>query len=343
MKVIWNYNNVMGKNGRSYIRKIRYAVQWAVFLMVLYAGYTFYLFTKSIEMGLSPVVGRSPSVEGFMPIGALMALKLWVTTGMFDPIHPAALVIFIGALLLAVLLKKSFCGWICPVGTLSEIVWKFGRKALGRNFKMHKYIDYPLRSLKYIIMAFFVYAIIIKMTPVQILGFLNTPYWKVSDIKLLRFFADMSTTTQVTLAALFVPSFFYKNFWCRYLCPYGGLLGVISLMSPVKIKRVESNCIDCGLCSKNCPSLLPVDKKEYVRSAECTGCLTCVSYCPAKDALDADIGGRSKIRPLVYASMVVVVFFGVILAARLTGHWHSSLLYKELINFMPLLDSLPHP
>lgn len=343
MRLIWDYNNAMEKIDRSYTRKLRYAVQWVLFFMVLYAGYTFHLFTKSIEMGLAPAVGRSPSVEGFMPIGALMALKLWFTTGIFDPIHPAALVIFIGALLLAVLLKKSFCGWICPVGTLSEVLWKIGRMIFGRNFRIHKYIDYPLRSLKYIVAAFFVNAIIFQMTPSQISAFLNTPYWKVSDIKLLRFFADMSTTTQVTLAVLFALSFFYKNFWCRYLCPYGGLLGVISLLSPVKIKRIEAKCINCGLCSKNCPSLLPVDKKEYVRSAECTGCMTCVSYCPAKGALDADIAGRAKVRPLVYAGMVAVIFFSVILAARLTGHWHSSLSYGELVNFMPFLDSLAHP
>jgi len=39
-----------------------------------------------------------------------MSLKLWVTEGIFDSIHPAALVIFVAALLLAVVIKKGFCG-----------------------------------------------------------------------------------------------------------------------------------------------------------------------------------------------------------------------------------------
>lgn len=289
-----------------------------------------------------PAVSRPPSVEGFMPIGALMALKLWITEGIFDPIHPAALVIFIGAILLAALLKKSFCGWICPVGTLSEAVWKAGRKIFGKNFIIPKYIDYALRSIKYILMAFFLYVIIIKMTPVQITEFLNTPYWKVSDIKLLKFFTEMSLTTKITLGVLFGLSLLYKNFWCRYLCPYGGLLGLLSSVSPVKIRRNETKCIQCGLCTKNCPSLLLVDKKDAIHSPECTGCLTCVSHCPARDALDAAIA-NNKLRPEIFISAVIVVFFGVVLIAKLTGKWHSSVSLDELRSLMPYIHTLAHP
>lgn len=332
----------MGKIDRSYIRKIRYAIQWTIFLIVIYSGYKFYLFTQALEQGLMPAVNRPPSVEGFMPIGALMALKLWITEGVFDPIHPAALVIFIVAILSAILLKKSFCGWICPVGTLSEAVWKAGRKVFGKSFIIPKYIDYPLRSIKYILMAFFLYIIAIKMSSSQIAGFLNTPYWKVSDIKLLKFFTEMSLTTKITLGMLFGLSLLYKNFWCRYLCPYGGLLGLLSVLSPIKIRRNDAACIQCGLCSKNCPSLLPVDKKETIHSPECTGCLTCVSHCPARDALDVTIANK-KIRPEVFISAVIAVFFGVILIAKLTGKWHSSVSLDELKTLMPFIHTLAHP
>lgn len=333
----------MEKIDRSYIRKIRYTIQWAIFVIVIYAGYKFYLFTQALEQGLIPAATRPPSVEGFMPIGALMALKLWITEGIFDPIHPAALVIFIGAILLAVLFKKSFCSWICPVGTLSDAVWKIGKKIFGKNFTIMKYIDYPLRSLKYILMAFFLYVIIIKMTPVQIADFLNTPYWKVSDIKLLKFFTEMSLITKITLGVLFGLSLLYKNFWCRYLCPYGGLLGLLSSISPVKIRRNETKCIQCGLCTKNCPSLLPVDKKESIRSPECTGCLTCVSHCPARDALDTAIPNKRALRPEVFISAVIAVFFGVILIAKLTGTWHSSVSLDELRALMPFIHTFAHP
>lgn len=333
----------MEKTDRSYVRKLRYLVQWSVFLMVMYAGVSFYFFVSALEHGALPSATRSPSIEGFMPIGALMSLKLWLAEGVFDPVHPAALALFTGSLALALLLKKSFCGWICPVGTLSDAAWKTGRKAFGREFTIPAYIDYPLRSLKYILMAFFLYIILIKMSAPQISVFLNTPYWKVADVKLLKFFTEMSLTTGITLSALLGLSLLYKNFWCRYLCPYGGLLGLLSALSPVKVKRNGEKCIRCGLCAKHCPSLLPVDRKIRIKSPECTGCLSCVSHCPAKGALDISVAGKKSVPPVIFAAAVAGIFFILIFAAMAGGKWHSSVTPGELRNLVPSLKYLEHP
>lgn len=333
----------MEKIDRAYVRKLRAAVQWAVVAMTLYAGVSFYFFVRALESGAVPSITRSPAVEGFLPIGALMAVKLWIAEGVFDPLHPAALVLFIAALLLAVLLKKSFCGWVCPVGTISESVGTAGAKVFGRNFGLPKYLDYPLRSVKYLLMAFFLFIVFINMSPVQIGAFLNTPYWKVADVKMLRFFTHMSPATGITLAALFGLSLVYKNFWCRYLCPYGGLLGLLSMASPVKIGRNEARCIRCGACTKNCPSLIPVANLTTVKTPECTGCLTCVSRCPAKGALDARLAGKRTVRPEAVAALIVGIFFGLIGLARLAGLWHSSLAPEELMRLLPFLNGLEHP
>jgi polyferredoxin len=333
----------MEKIDRSYVRKIRYSVQWAIFLMVAYAGYMFYMFASALESGILPPVTRPPSIDGFMPIGGAMALKLWITEGVFDPIHPSALVIFVGALLVSFLLKKSFCGWICPVGTISEFVWKIGDKVFGKNLRTYKYIDYPLRSLKYILMFFFLYIIFLKMSPDEITSFLNTPYWKTADIKLMKFFTEMSLTTKITLSALFGLSLLYKNFWCRYLCPYGGLLGLLSSASPIKITRDKDRCIQCGLCAKHCPASLPVNALSVVKTPECTGCLTCVSRCPEKDALDAKAAGKVMIKPEWFIVGVIAVFFGVILIGHISGNWHSSITNKELLLLIPMLKNLSHP
>ena len=51
-----------------------------------------------------------------------------------------------------------------------------------------------------------------------------------------------------------VASVFVQNFWCRYLCPYGALLGLTSLLSPLRIRREPAACIDCAKCAKACPS-----------------------------------------------------------------------------------------
>lgn len=331
------------KADRPQIRKTRYAVQWTIFLLVVYAGYQFTVFVDAIEKGKLPVVQRPPSVEGFLPIGGLMSLKLWATTGVFDSIHPAAPVILLAALAVSFVFRKAFCGWICPVGTFSEAVWKTGQKIFGRTYRIPAYADYAFRSLKYLLMVFFLFIIVVKMSPPQILSFLETPYWKVADIKMLKFFTEMSVASKITLSALVILSLFYKNFWCRYLCPYGALAGLLGSAGPVTIKRDADLCIQCGLCTKNCPSLLPVDKKETIKSPECTGCLTCVSYCPAKGALDVSVSDRKTFRPEIFILLALALFYSIILAAMLAGKWHSSVSVEELMTLIPSLQNLGHP
>ena len=333
---------------RSYLRYLRYAVQWSIFFFLIYAGYNFYLFVNyfsSDEVGapLIPPVSRPPSVEGFLPIGALVSLKLWITTGIFDRIHPAGLVIFIAAVVMSLLLKKSFCGWICPVGALSDLTWKLGKKISGKNFILNRHIDYPLRSLKYLLIMFFIYVIVVKMPPSEIFQFLEGDYYVIADVKMLYFFTKMTTLTFVTLLILFIGSLFYKNFWCRYLCPYGALLGLISLCSPVKITRNQDACIDCGKCTKNCPATLPVGEKVRIKSPECTGCLTCVSHCPAKGALDISFTKSRILNPLVFVILIVGLFFGVIAIGKITDRWNSAVAYEEYKRIIPQASLLEHP
>jgi polyferredoxin len=341
----------MEKINRSYIRYIRYTIQWGLFFFLVYAGYQFFLFVEYFlndqvlfaEALLNPPVKRPPSVEGFLPIGALMSLKLWLTTGIFDRIHPAGLIIFIAALLMSLFLKKSFCGWICPVGAFSDVTGKIGKKICGRSYRIHNYIDYPLRSLKYLLMLFFLYVIIIKMPSFAIVQFLEGSYYKISDVKMLYFFTKMTTATLVTLLLLFMLSLIFKNFWCRYLCPYGALVGLISLCSPLKITRNEDDCIHCEKCTRNCPSLLPVEKKRRVSSPECTGCLTCVSHCPAQGALDVAATENRPVNPLLFAILILFLFFGTVGVGKLTGKWHSAVTFKEYQQLIPGASLLKHP
>lgn len=338
----------MERIDRSYIRIIRLSLQWGIFILAVHAGMRLYLFERQF-VSSSPLSNggvldpRPPLVDGFLPIGALMGLRLWFAEGVFDPVHPAALVILLAAVATALILKKGFCGWICPVGTLSEAVYKIGGKLLSRNLRVHKYADYPLRSVKYILMGFFLYVVFIKMTTPDIEAFLGTPYWIIADIKMLKFFTEISGLTLIVLLLLFLLSLPVKNFWCRYLCPYGALLGLLSLASPLKITRNEDACTHCKTCTKNCPSLLPVERKKRVRSPECTGCLTCVSGCPSSGALDAALPSGRTLRPTIYALLILTVFFGIITAGKLTGHWHSSVSHEEYRALVPIAGRFGHP
>ncbi len=328
---------------RPYLRVLRYMMQWTVLGIVVHGGIGLYGFLRTLQAGQVPSIGKPLSVEGFMPIGALMALKLWVAERIFDPLHPAALVIFITALLTALFLKKGFCGWICPVGTVSEICWKAGKGIFGRNFSLPPYIDYALRSVKYLVMAFFLYVILVRMSSESIRAFLFTPYWMAADLKLLLFFTEMSGTTLAVLLILATSSLLVKNSWCRYFCPYGALLGLLSILSPLKVTREASNCVHCRRCTESCPALLPVEEKERIHSPECTGCLTCVSVCPGRGALEVALPDRRKVHPLVHVAMIVLLFWGGVLAAKATGHWKSAITVEQYRAIVPHLKELEHP
>jgi polyferredoxin len=139
-----------------------------------------------------------------------------------------------------------------------------------------------------------------------------------------------------------------QNFWCRYLCPYGALLGLVSVFSPTRIRRDAAACIDCGKCTLACPSSLPVDKLLSVRSAECTACMECVAVCPAQDALRAGLAslpGRSKPRLPAWAlaAGIALLFLGIIGYARITRSWASDIPAQVYTILVPHADQASHP
>src|SRR5260370_10212708 len=245
----------------------------------------FSLFVRYYETGGKSLWAARPAgVEGWLPIASLMNLKVLLLTGQMPRLHPAGMFLLIAFLAASWLFRKSFCGWLCPVGTISEYLWKLGRQTFGRNFRLPRKLDVGLRSLKYLLLALFLFAVG-SMTVAGIVAFLEGPYGIVDDVKMLNFFRFLGLAGGIVIALLVIVSVFVQNFWCRYLCPYGALMGLVALASPLRIRRETSQCIDCGKCAKACPSALPVDKLIAIRSPACTVCLEGVASCPAAGPL----------------------------------------------------------
>lgn len=334
-------------------RQIRQAVQWSFVGLNVWIAIHFWLWVRYFERGgQSLFVSRPAGVEGWLPIAGLMNLKYLLVTGHISAIHPAAMFLLMAFLGMSLFLKKAFCSWVCPIGTLSENLWKFGRKILRRNLRLPMWADIPLRSLKYVLLAFFVF-IIGSMSVEELAGFMQSPYALVADVKMLNFFRDLGVTAAIVLGVLVLLSMLVQNFWCRYLCPYGALMGIASLLSPLKIRRDADACIDCGKCARACPANLPVDSLVQIRSAECTACIACVASCPAKNALQFSLAPRGvstpaerwrrrSLGPLATACILVCIFFGVVVYAKSTGHWETHLpraIYMELV---PGANELTH-
>lgn len=320
------------------IRLIRRVIQFFFLLFTLWIGWGFYRFVLHFEQSGNPFVTRPDSVDAFLPIGGFMAAKYFLLTGIIEPLHPAGFVMFAAICGVSLALKKGFCGWICPVGTVSQYLWMLGERLFGRNFITGKYTDIGLRSLKYILLGFFVVLIGIAMTPNIMLLFFITDYYKVADVRMMKFFTEMSRLTFWILVLLASLSLLYKNFWCRYLCPYGALLGILSRLSPVKVRRNDEKCTRCGACTKACPMLIEVERQSVIDSAECFGCMTCVGICPSKGALELSVRGRrgrAAMRPLLYPVLLIALFYLVIGIGMVAGKWHSLIPYEEYQRLIP--------
>jgi polyferredoxin len=322
---------------------LRHTVQ-AVFLALnVWIAAEFYLFVRFYETGgQSAWAGRPPGVEGWLPIAALMNLKVLIFTGQMPSLHPAGMFLLIGFLAASWLFRKSFCGWLCPVGTISEYLWRLGRETFGRTFRLPRPVDLALRSVKYLLLGLFLFAVG-SMSVTAIHSFLEGPYGVVDDVKMLNFFRYLGLTGGIVLALLVVASVFVQNFWCRYFCPYGALMGLASLASPLRIRRVESLCIDCAKCARACPSALPVDRLVTIRSAECTGCLQCVAECPAAGALYLSAPLRRRASPWTVAAGVAILFLGVCGYARWSGHWRTDLPSSTYFELIPNANEFTHP
>ena len=336
-----NEINQTSKNRANHnIQTYRKIVQYLFLAVTVLIGVQFSIFVSQLEKGILPTMTRPPGIEAFLPISSLMSFKYWLVSGIFNPIHPSGLIIFLVILSTAILLKRGFCSWVCPIGLLTEYLNRLHRFIFRKDVKIPLWLDYPLRSLKYLLLFFFIWAIIIKMNVRDLDYFIYSPYNMVADIKMLHFFKNISSLAFWVLVSLLVLSILVRNFWCRYLCPYGALLGGLSFISIFKIHRNENTCTQCQQCTHTCPVDIKVHKTTGVISDECHACLKCLAVCPEKNTLYiSSATGSGILKPLLYAATICLLFMGGSIIGRLTGHWQTSISNYEYSFHVAHLDT----
>lgn len=303
-------------------KRFRLLIQSLFALSCVYVGWRFFAFYQWAVGASATPASRPPGVEAFLPISALLGAKQYLYTGMWDRVHPAGLTILLAAVLLSLVFRKAFCGYVCPVGLISGLLERLGRR-LGLSRSLPVWVERALGTVKYALLGFFLYTVW-NMDLRGVAAFIRSPYNMVSDAKLLEFFLHPSGTALLVLAALAVVSLVVRNFWCRFLCPYGALTGLWALGSPLFIRRDEATCVSCGKCRKACPADIRVDKKILVNSTQCIGCMQCAGSCPVPGCLTPRLAGLRV--PLVLAGLGAVAVFALAYWwAASTGHWDNGM------------------
>ena len=302
---------------------LRRSIQVAFAVFLTWVGWNFYLYVQWATGKSQAFTPKPPSVEGFLPISELMAARRLFETGMWDMVHPAGLTLFLAIALMALLFRKGFCGYICPVGLAANLLGRLGER-LGLNRNPPRKLDLALLSIKYIPLALLCYFSLLVMSVGEIDAFMGAPFNMVADSSMLFFFLRASTTTLIVVGVIVAASLVVRNAWCRYLCPYGAFLGILALAGPVAVRRNANACTSCRRCQRACPSAIAVHRKVRVNSPECLGCTACIEACPQKDCLHLSAANR-RIPFWTVAAGCLAVLFAAYLWAVSTGHWTSDI------------------
>lgn len=300
---------------------LRRSVRWMFTLVCLAGGLRLFLYLLHVSGRTGLDVSRPPVVEGFLPIAALLGLKRLLLGGGYDPVHPAGLTILLAALAVSWLLRRSFCGQVCPVGFLSECLGRLGQR-LGLGRRGPRVLDAILRGLKFLLLAFFVFQIGL-MDRGGLEAFLTSPYNITADARLLTFYLAPSRIALLVLATLLVLGLVARNAWCRWLCPYGALLGIMAMLGPTAVRREASVCTGCGRCERGCPAAIRIQAKAVMRGPECLGCGQCAANCPS-GALSVGFLGRRMSWIWLCLGAAGILLGAWLLTAGL-GHWRSAL------------------
>lgn len=278
-----------------------------------------FLIMVTVESYLHQILGGgvSPSIHALCPYGGLESLYSLISTGTFmQKIFSGTMILLLVTLVLSIIFRRSFCGFICPFGALQEFFGILGKKIFGKKFIMPKKIDKPMRYLKYFVLVLTLYftwktatLIIDPYDPWAAYGHITSGFTSLLGEYLVG---------TIILVLILIGSMLYDRFFCKYLCPMGAVYGIVSKISPSKIVRNENICIDCNLCSKSCPMNIDVANMQEVTSSECISCQNCLISCPKKGALDYKIG-KKPFKTATILALVVGLFFIVIVVSKSTG------------------------
>ncbi len=218
------------------------------------------------------------NAERWCPFGGVEAIYTYATEGnMICSLGVSNFYILAAVLLVALLLRRAFCGYMCPIGTISEWL-QAGAKWVGLNPARVPYaLDRGLAKLKYLVLAIILY---FTWTYGELEFRVADPCYALIS----RHGEDITFWAYVVAGAIVVGSLFVMVPFCRWLCPLAAVFHPFSRFGFTRITRDQEACIDCGECSAVCPMAIPVAELREVKAARCTSCLNCVDSCPVTES-----------------------------------------------------------
>ncbi len=209
-------------------------------------------------------------------------------------------------------LNKAFCGWVCPLGTVQELLYKLGRR-LGRPLNRLKPENVgKVRPVKWLMLLVLVLGLPTLAGMGTVANELGDPFCQVcpSRIATTLLTADteqlaVRTGTGINFFlgalgnALFgfiiIAALAMRQPFCR-ICPLLSWNALFQKLSPMRLVKKEAHdkCAKCGVCEKACPMDIHEIGTEFGKKAfheDCTMCGRCAEYCPDDDVIQLKFFG----------------------------------------------------
>ncbi len=226
--------------------------------------------------------------------------------------------IFLLALLtvaLTLILGRFFCGWVCPLGSLNQCIAYLHKRLFRRK---RSAVFHPAQKIKYLILIFVIVLAIFGVnltgltSPLVFLSRTITPVFHTAASGAFRFIQFLNTRTRLfandrffyaiqayinyfsfpvyryaaiatfSLVLVLLLNLIAPRFWCRFVCPLGGLLGFISRRSILHLRQ-SAHCSHCLGCARNCQGACDPHKKGNWIKQECLYCMNCLASCPEQN------------------------------------------------------------
>ena len=227
-----------------------------------------------------------PAAVGACPLGSLQ--NALASSG-----NRTGFYVFGIIMLWGLMLGRTICGWICPLGLIQELLHKIPTPKIKKSR-----VTYYLSYLKYFFLVVFAIAIPLWYGLKQ--GMTVPGFCKyicpagtleggiplmLADRQLRSLAGALFSWKMLILIVVLIGAVLIPRFFCRYLCPLGALYGLFNRYSFYQLNLDQNRCTGCHTCAQVCPMAVEIptagDKLVQISSTECIRCGRCKAACPA--------------------------------------------------------------
>ncbi len=291
---------------------------------------------------------RGWPVNWFLQLDPLVGLGILLATRTLY----AGLLWGVLTIVLTLLLGRFFCGWVCPMGSLQQIVGYLGLRRQTREQKIRRNQPHRAQHLKYWLLLFLLAAAAVDLpfwlrTTLQT-GLLDPIPFIYRSINLVllplidspvhltaaapRFYAG-TALVGLMFAAVLLLCLRVPRFYCRFICPLGALLGWLSRWALWRMGKSEETCRACLRCEAHCEGACAPTAR--IQTSECVLCLNCMTHCRHGRMgyrSQPSAGGEQPSPDLTRRHVVSALTAGLVTApmlrvsAGLADHWNPQLI-----------------